>query len=367
MLRREVLPAPLGPMMERMRPLGISIDTSSTAVTPPNRLLTPATDSWTEAALISWDAGVKFISPPLTWRRADRHETDRRERDGADRLASKNPPRPHAATARLSLFAVIVLFARGPSGILEQAPRLRQGPSWRVPSGRWHARRSPALRLRAAPDALRRVDHQLQLLPLLLLRQGVAAGHTGKAALARQPELIDGNEPGGLVDAPQQGVLVFQGRALGGNEAKHGCLVPGQEAQWLEVAGALAVVFQQEGVDGGLVEELLRHRLVTARGHPTAAEVAAAKVQAKPHGEGRIGADPLEQRNVGVYEGRRIAALPLSLPGDLRVAQHGDGHLVELHVAAAGAGELAQLAAIDGDEIPTRRERPARPPRRRGA
>src|SRR6516162_8147495 len=146
MLRREVLPAPLGPMMERMRPLGISIDTSSTAVTPPNRLLTPATDSWTEAALISWDAGVKFISPPLTWRRADRHETDRRERDGADRLASKTPPRPHAATARLSLFAVIVLSARGPSGILEQPPRLRQGPSWWVPCGRWHARRNPALR-----------------------------------------------------------------------------------------------------------------------------------------------------------------------------------------------------------------------------
>jgi len=45
MLRSEVLPAPFGPMMERMRPLGMSTDTSSTAVTPPKCFDTPAIDN----------------------------------------------------------------------------------------------------------------------------------------------------------------------------------------------------------------------------------------------------------------------------------------------------------------------------------
>jgi hypothetical protein len=88
---------------------------------------------------------------------------------------------------------------------------------------------------------LSRIDHQLELLPVLVLGQGVAAGHAG-AALARQPEQIDGNDAGGLVDAAQQGVLVFQG-FLGGNEPKSDRRVPGQEAQGPEVAGAHAVKF----------------------------------------------------------------------------------------------------------------------------
>src|SRR5690242_9312613 len=46
MLSSEVLPAPLGPMIDRMPPRGTSSDTSCTAVTPPNFLDTPSTTSW---------------------------------------------------------------------------------------------------------------------------------------------------------------------------------------------------------------------------------------------------------------------------------------------------------------------------------
>ena len=125
MLSSEVLPAPFGPMMETMRPLGMSSDTSSTAVTPPKRLPTPATESWTAAALICWEAGVKFISPPLTSGRwADAHE-----RHGASRPASTNPPRSHCSvrTARRSLLPVIGLRSSGCGAILEQAARPAKG------------------------------------------------------------------------------------------------------------------------------------------------------------------------------------------------------------------------------------------------
>src|SRR5262245_12792784 len=50
MLRSEVLPAPFGPMTERISPWRTSRLTSSTAVTPPNCLATPATRSCSSPA-----------------------------------------------------------------------------------------------------------------------------------------------------------------------------------------------------------------------------------------------------------------------------------------------------------------------------
>jgi len=61
-----------------------------------------------------------------------------------------------------------------------------------------------------APGALSRLHHQFELGPLLVLRQDVAAGHAGKAALRRQPELLDGKNAGGRFDAAQQVVLPFE-------------------------------------------------------------------------------------------------------------------------------------------------------------
>src|SRR5450432_4168234 len=91
MLRSEVLPAPFGPMMETMRPVGMSIDTLSTAVTPPKRLPTPATESWTgAAALICWDAGAKFMRPALALRARRARDNNNAHADAPARL---NPPR----------------------------------------------------------------------------------------------------------------------------------------------------------------------------------------------------------------------------------------------------------------------------------
>ena len=58
-----------------------------------------------------------------------------------------------------------------------------------------------------------------------------------------------GGEFGRLVDAALDVVLLLQRAALGGDEAEHHDLVAlGQEAQRLEAAGALGVVFEEIAV-----------------------------------------------------------------------------------------------------------------------
>ena len=119
----------------------------------------------------------------------------------------------------------------------------------------------------------------------------------------------------------------------------------------MEVAGPLAVVFQKEHVDGRLVEQFLGHRLVAARRHPAAAEIAAAQVQAKGEGRRAAGGDALQQRDIGVEQAVRIGTLGCGLPSHVGIAQHGDGHLVELDVAATGLCELRQLCPINRDKV----------------
>ena len=111
---------------------------------------------------------------------------------------------------------------------------------------------------------------------------------------------------------------------LGGDEAEHGTLALGHEAQRPKVAGALAVVLQEEDIDRRLVEQLLRHGLVAARRHPAAAEVAAAQVQPERHAGRAVGGDAPQKTEIGVEQRRRLAALGRRLPTHLGVAQHRD-------------------------------------------
>src|SRR5262245_39700950 len=64
MFRSEVFPAPLGPMIDRISPLGTSIDTPSTAVTPPKRFDTLSTDIWTVAAVMRSVSSMTFMCGP---------------------------------------------------------------------------------------------------------------------------------------------------------------------------------------------------------------------------------------------------------------------------------------------------------------
>src|SRR6185436_1216735 len=67
MFSSEVLPAPLGPMIDTMLPRGTSSDTPCDATTPPNFFDTPSTTSWlSPSAATSRRADVPAMTPPYS-------------------------------------------------------------------------------------------------------------------------------------------------------------------------------------------------------------------------------------------------------------------------------------------------------------
>src|SRR5216683_1078350 len=88
MLRSEVLPAPLGPMIEAIAPRLTAIDTSSTARTPPNRFDTAVaasnTSSDVSAARVVAPSAMllAFLSPQPVFmrRRYGRHDAGANKR-----------------------------------------------------------------------------------------------------------------------------------------------------------------------------------------------------------------------------------------------------------------------------------------------
>src|SRR6266436_2084694 len=102
MFSSEVFPAPLGPMMDSIRPLGTSIDTPSTAVTPPKRLDTPSTDIWTVTAVMRSALSATLMCGPRDqgWDRAYNRARQRLATAACTRLTDqrgdqssrRNPP-----------------------------------------------------------------------------------------------------------------------------------------------------------------------------------------------------------------------------------------------------------------------------------
>src|SRR5215467_4801503 len=89
------------------------------------------------------------------------------------------------------------------------------------------------------------------------------------AACSSSPDLVGEFDdhaqfrPFRFLDAALDIVLLLECAALGGDEAEHDDLVAlGQEAQRLEAAGALGIVFEKITVVVDLAQQRLRHRLV---------------------------------------------------------------------------------------------------------
>src|SRR5262249_14191473 len=130
----------------------------------------------------------------------------------------------------------------------------------------------------SSPHLIRQLHDPPQLRPLLVLGQDIAFLARGEAALRGEAELVEIDEFRRLVDAALKRVLLLERAAFGGDEAEHHHLALGHEAQRLEAAGAVAVVFHEVGVDVDLVEQDFGHRLVAAAGHEARLEIAAAQV-----------------------------------------------------------------------------------------
>src|SRR5215510_10663102 len=110
---------------------------------------------------------------------------------------------------------------------------------------------------RLAPHLLCQRDDHFKLRPLLVFRQNIAFLARGEAALRAQGQLVDIDIARGLVDTSLDVIPRFQLAALGRHQAEHHRLDLGHEAQRLEPAGALSVVFHEIAVHVDGVEQEL--------------------------------------------------------------------------------------------------------------
>jgi hypothetical protein len=95
----------------------------------------------------------------------------------------------------------------------------------------------------------------------------------------------------------------------------------------------------------------LGHRLVTAFRQIVAAEIAPAHVDADQHIHGHTRNGIVDRLDIEIDELVGVLARGLHFGADGRIAQHGDRHLVELHVAAACPREIRDLLTVDLCEV----------------
>src|SRR5258708_17293208 len=124
-----------------------------------------------------------------------------------------------------------------------------------------------------SPDLVGNLGDPPELCPLLVLGQDIALLGGGEAALRREAELVEVDEPCRLVDASLEVVLGFERPALRSDEPEHHHLALGHEAQRREAAGAVAVAFHEISVDVDLVEQDFSDRLIAAGGTESRLEI----------------------------------------------------------------------------------------------
>jgi hypothetical protein len=117
---------------------------------------------------------------------------------------------------------------------------------------------TPHLRL-AGPDGIGNTPDELQLLPHILVTQGITFGVGCKSALWADAALLDGifarltgtlrNVIGCLIDPGDHLILVLKLGELGSDDTKDDVLVLGKMRQRLETSSAWCVEFQVVRID----------------------------------------------------------------------------------------------------------------------
>src|SRR5215831_15535681 len=204
---------------------------------------------------------------------------------------------------------------------------------------------------RRAPHLARGLDDEAELGELAFLVHRVAADAAGKSALRAQCELLQRGVLARLVDAALELVLRFEPGALGRDQTEDGYLVPGQKTQRFKAAGARAVILEKIAVHVDFVENELSDRLVAAVRHPRAGEIAAAQMHAYRHVTRPILDRGIEELGVAPRQRGRVLADIGDLLAQLRIAQIGEVDLVDLQIATAGCGEIADFLAVDTGKI----------------
>src|SRR4051794_12087624 len=97
---------------------------------------------------------------------------------------------------------------------------------------------------------MRNLDDLRELRPLRLLGEDVALLGRSKPALRREAELVEWRKPGRFVDTALDLVLLLERAAFRRDQPEDDALLAlGQEAERLEAAGTLGVVFEEVTVD----------------------------------------------------------------------------------------------------------------------
>ena len=201
-----------------------------------------------------------------------------------------------------------------------------------------------------------------QLRPLLVLGERVALLGRGEAALRRQASCSSGQNFAASSMRRLISSLDSSLPVLVVTRPSTTILPLGNEPQRLEAAGALAVVLHEIAVHVDAVEQHLGLGVVAARAHEGRFVVAAAQMHRDRHVGGNVRHRRVDEVGVERAELVRIVAALGHLVAILRIAQHGDEHLVELQIAAAGVGEAAHRLFVGVAEIgPEARPCPDRP------
>jgi hypothetical protein len=90
----------------------------------------------------------------------------------------------------------------------------------------------------------------LQLGPLFVLGYQVALHPRSKAPLKTDGELLEREESSDLIDPSEKVFFAIERRAIGADHSEHNDFTFRHNAQWLEVAGTLVFVFEEDAIDG---------------------------------------------------------------------------------------------------------------------
>src|SRR6476661_6902503 len=202
-----------------------------------------------------------------------------------------------------------------------------------------------------APDVLGDRQHELELAPLVVLADEVAADARGEAALRAEREPLDRHEGGRLLDAALDLVGRLHVAGLRGEEAEHDDRVVADEPQRLEPAGAIRVVLEHEAVVVQPAEDGLGDRVVRALAVPLTLAVAATQVHAEDDVVREAGDELVVRVDRALAVDRRIVAAAAQDLQRRLVGVGGEPRLVDVDVRAPGVADLADHLALDLHDV----------------
>src|SRR5215475_10830012 len=155
-------------------------------------------------------------------------------------LAARMPPAPGMFSTMNGLANLLLNFSAskrantsglppGPEGAISRTVWVGHASSWAIAAGesiassavRTADARCMVMILNLAPNVACELDHEAELFLLHVRRDRIAGVDAGEAALRADPEAVEIELPGRVLDALRQRILAFHVRRLGRDNAEH--------------------------------------------------------------------------------------------------------------------------------------------------